>query len=110
MHTLLKLALSLAVILLATQIGKRSPSLAGLIATMPLAGLIAMVWLHADTKGDHALMAAYTRGALWGILPSILFYTVALLCFRRQLALPLVLTASFAIWLLGAAVHQWLTR
>ncbi len=106
MDFLFKLLLSNAVIILSVQIGKRFPSLAGLIATMPLAGLIVLVWLYADKRGDFDFMVLYTRGALWGILPSIAFYITALLCFGRHLSLAVVLSASFAVWLVGAVIHQ----
>jgi hypothetical protein len=42
------------------------------------------------------------------MMPTILFFAAAYLCFRRQLPLPLVLSAGFGVWLAGAAVHQWL--
>jgi uncharacterized membrane protein (GlpM family) len=104
----LKLVVSICVIVFCTQIGKRAPSLAGLIAVMPLTGLIVLIWLYTDNPGNFALMADYTKGALWGIVPSILFFVMAFICFRRQLALWIVLSASFAVWLIAAAVHQWL--
>ena len=110
MQWFLKITISLAVILAVTQIGRKSPSLAGLVATMPLAGLLALVWLHMDTHGDGPTMSAYTRGALWGIIPSLLFYAAALACFKRQLPLGAVLAISFGVWLTAAAVHQWLAR
>jgi uncharacterized membrane protein (GlpM family) len=67
-----------------------------------------LVWLHLDNPGNFTLMNNYTKGALWGILPSILFFLVAFVCFRKQLSLWIVLCASFAVWLIAAAVHQWL--
>jgi uncharacterized membrane protein (GlpM family) len=108
MQFLIKLSISVAIIVVCTQIGKKVPSLAGLIATMPLTGLIVLVWLYSENRGDHQIMVLYTRGALWGIVPSILFFLVALLCFSRQLSLPLVLVASFGAWIVGAAIHQWI--
>jgi uncharacterized membrane protein (GlpM family) len=89
------------------QLAKKLPSLAGLIATMPLAGLIVLVWLYTDHRGEPGFMVTYTRGAVWGILPSIAFYLVALLCFSRHFSLPVTLAASFAAWLVGALIHQW---
>lgn len=106
MSFLLKLLLSNAVIILSVQLGKRVPSLGGLIATMPLAGLIVLVWLYTEMQGDPDFMVLYTKGALWGILPSIAFYLTALFCFSRHLPLPVVLSASFGIWALGALIHQ----
>ena len=106
MQFILKLSISLAVIIFCTQIGKRFPSLGGLIATMPLTGLLVLVWLYSDNPGNYDLMVKYTKGALWGILPSILFFLVAYLCFERHFSLTIVLIASFGIWLVGAFVHQ----
>jgi len=102
-----KLLISLAVIVLCTQVGKRYPSLGGLIATMPLTGLIVLVWLYSENPGDKALMVRYTKSALWGIIPSIAFFTVSFLLFSRGWPLPAVLGASFAAWLVGAFIHQW---
>lgn len=106
----IKLAVTIAVIVFCTQIGRKLPSLAGLIATMPLTGLIVLMWLYFDNPGNYDLLVNYTKGALWGILPSILFFLVAFLCFQKHLSLPIVLSASFAVWLLGAIVHQWFLR
>ena len=78
------------------------------IAVMPLTGLIVLLWLYTEAPGNFNLMTEYTKGALWGIVPSILFFLVALMCFRRQLSLWIVLCASFAVWLIGAFIHQWL--
>jgi uncharacterized membrane protein (GlpM family) len=87
-------------------VGKRIPSLGGLIATMPLTGVIVLIWLYADNPGNSDLMANYTRGAMWGILPSILFYFVSFICFRKHLSIGITLCAGFAIWLIGAFIHQ----
>ncbi len=105
-----KLCVSLLVILLATQIGRKAPSLAGLIAVMPLTGLLVLLWLYWDHPGDVSLMTDYCQGALLGIVPTVLFFATALVCFRRHLPLWLVLVAGFTVWLLGAFVHQWLLR
>jgi len=106
MNFVFKLGLSIAVIILCTQIGSRLPSLAGLVATMPLTGLIVLIWLHLDHPGDTDLLLTYTKGALFGILPSILFFLVAFFCLQHRLSLPVALAVSFAIWLLGAFLHQ----
>jgi len=108
MRFLIKLSVSLCIIVLCTQIGRKLPTLAGLIAVMPLTGLIVLVWLHLDNPGNFDLMTRYCTGALWGIVPSILFFLVAFTCFRKHLSLWIVLAASFAVWLIAAAIHQLL--
>ncbi len=108
MRFVIKLLISVCVIALCAGIGRKLPTLAGLIAVMPLTGLIVLVWLYRENPGNFNLMTEYTKGALWGIVPSVLFFLVAFVCFRRHLPLWIVLCASFAVWLIGAFIHQWL--
>jgi uncharacterized membrane protein (GlpM family) len=110
MQLVVKLAISLTVILVATGIGKRWPAAAGLIGVMPLTGALVLVWLYLENKGNPEVMQSFARGALWGIVPSVLFFLVAFLCFKRQAPLSVVLAASFGVWVAGAAVHQWLLK
>ena len=108
MQFLVRLAISMTVIVFCALIGKERTSLAGLIATMPLTSLIVLVWLYSDDPANHDLMVGYTRAALWGILPSILFFIVAYYCFRKHMPFRIAVPAGFGVWLIGASVHQWL--
>lgn len=110
MPLLLKIALSLTIILIATAVGRKWPALAGLVGVMPLTGALVLVWLALDSGNDPRIMEQFSRGALWGLLPTILFFLVAWLCFRKGLPLPTVLAASFGAWLAAALVHQWALR
>lgn len=106
MRFALKLLIALAVILIAAFIGKKQPTLAGLIAVMPLTGLVVLIWLYKDNPGNFSMMSEYTKGALWGIIPTMLFFLTAFLCFRKNIVLPGVLLISFAVWICAAFVHQ----
>ena len=110
MRFLIKLLISVGIIIFCAQIGRKLPTLAGLIAVMPLTGLIVLVWLCLDNPGNFNMMTDYTKGALWGIVPSVLFFLVAFLCFHKKLSLWIVLCASFAVWLVAAFIHQLLLK
>jgi uncharacterized membrane protein (GlpM family) len=110
MQLLLKVVLSVVIILAATAIGEKLPSMAGLIGVMPLTGALVLVWMYLEHNGDPEVMRAFAKGALWGILPSILFFLVAFFCFKKHLPLPLSLVSSFGVWLAGAAVHQCILK
>jgi uncharacterized membrane protein (GlpM family) len=110
MQFLIRMAITVAIIVIFAQVGRRFPSLGGLLATMPLTSVIVLLWIYADEPGDYDLLARYVQGAFWGIIPSLIFFAVAYLCFRRQMAFPVVLSAGFGAWLVGAAVHQWLLK
>jgi len=77
---------------------------------MPLTGALVLVWIYLENRGDSVIMQNFTRGAIWGILPSILFFLVALYCFKRNFTLPVALSCSFASWFVGALIHQALLR
>jgi uncharacterized membrane protein (GlpM family) len=106
MHILVKSILSLAVILTATAVGRRWPALSGLVGVMPLTGALVLVWVALDSGSDPHVMQQFTRGALWGLLPTFLFFLVAFFCCRRGLPLPVTLVASFGAWLAAALIHQ----
>jgi uncharacterized membrane protein (GlpM family) len=107
MQILIKAVISVIIILAATGIGKKMPSTAGLIGVMPHTGALVLVWMYLASNGDPQIMQSFAKGALWGILPSILFFLVAFLCFAKHLSLSIVLVSSFGVWLAAAIVHQW---
>jgi F0F1-type ATP synthase assembly protein I len=107
---LIKLAVSNLIIVACVLIGRRFPSLGGLIATMPLTSLIVLIWLAADNPGNTRLLGDYTRGVLWGILPTIGFFIAAFICLRKGAGLPIVLVVAGSVWLCGALLHQYLLR
>jgi hypothetical protein len=94
MQIAVKIILSVAIILLDTAIGKNLPSTAGLVGVMPLTGALVLVWMSLENKGDPEIIQDFAKGALWGILPSIPFFLVPFYCFKKQLSLPIVLTAG----------------
>jgi len=110
MQMVIKIVLSVAIILAATAVGRKLPSTAGLIGVMPLTGALVLVWVYLENNGNTEIMQDVTKGALWGILPSVFFFLMALLCFKKELPLPIVLLSSFGVWLAAACVHQWLLK
>jgi uncharacterized membrane protein (GlpM family) len=107
MQLLIKIAISVAIILLATFSAKRFPSAAGLIGVMPLTGALVLAWVYLENQGDPGIMTGFAKGALWGMVPSVLFFLVAFFCLKKGFSLTIVLLSSFAAWLLAALVHQW---
>ena len=50
MQILIKAILSVVIILIATAIGKKLPSAAGLIGVMPLTGALVLVWMYVESE------------------------------------------------------------
>jgi len=110
MQIAVKIIISIIVILVATAIAKKIPSAAGLIGVMPLTGALVLAWVYLENKGDSAVMQDFARGAIWGLIPSILFFVAAFFCIKKQIPLSGILASSFGIWFIAAIIHQWLTR
>ncbi len=109
MRFILKLIISLSIILFCSQIAKKVPALAGLIAVMPLTGLLVLLWIYWDNTQHpdlSVILSTYCKAAMLGIIPSILFFFAAWLCFKKQFNIWLVLCVSFAVWLAAAFIHQ----
>jgi F0F1-type ATP synthase assembly protein I len=90
MPFIVKLLVSNLIIISCVLLGRRFPSLAGLIATMPITTLIVLLWLHSDNQGDSRLLTPFVGGVFWGIIPTLLFFAAA--------------------WLVGACVHRALLK
>jgi hypothetical protein len=110
MQFLVRLGATVAVILAAAWVGKRLPTLGGLLATMPLTGVIVMLWLGAEQPDQPQRMIDYTKGALFGLGPAVLFFVAVWLALRRGFPVWMVVPAGFGVWLLAAVIHQLALR
>ena len=105
MQIAVKIVFTVLIVLGATELGKKLPSIAGLIATMPLTSLMVMIWLSIESPDKAQTMISYSSGAFWGVIPSMMFFGAASLCYQRGMALPSVIAISFVVWIAGAGVH-----
>jgi uncharacterized membrane protein (GlpM family) len=106
----IKLFATVLIIIFCVQIGKKAPTLAGLIATAPITTLIVLLWLWSDKPGDFKLMADYTKGVLWGIIPTAIFFAAAFVCFKKNLSILPTLSISFTAWFVSAVIHQLILK
>ena len=96
MHYLAKLVITAVLIVLVSEVAKRSTLAGGLLASLPLVSVLAMVWLYVDT-GDTQRVSQLATSVFWLVLPSLLLF----LLLPRLLALglsfyPSLLLASLA--------------
>jgi F0F1-type ATP synthase assembly protein I len=106
MQFALKLLITNIIILLCVWLGKRHPSLGGLIATMPITSLLVLMWLYHSNPADRTLQTGYVSGVFFGVIPTMLFFGAAWICLKRGFPLPSTLLASFTVWFAAALIHQ----
>ncbi len=84
---LVKAAISGLLIAIISEVARRSPGWGGLLASLPLTSLLAIIWLWRDT-GDPRRVADLALGAFWFVLPSLPLFLI----------IPLLLRAGWGFW------------
>jgi hypothetical protein len=86
--------LSGVIIALIAIIGRKAPTLAALVASLPLISILGMIWLWRDTA-DAALLANHAEATFWYVLPSLPMF----------LLIPWLLRSGYSFWAaLGAGI------
>ena len=65
-----KIILSALIILIATELSKRSHSLAAFILALPLVSIIALCWIYIESK-DISKVATISQETFWYVLPTL---------------------------------------
>ena len=93
LYLLIKAAISGAIVAAVSEIARRSPGWGGLVASLPLTSLLAMVWLWRDLH-DSERVAELSVSAIWFFIPSVPLF----------IALPWLLRSGVGFWAAMAIV------
>ena len=78
-YYLTKIVITTLLIVVISEIAKRSSFFGALLASIPLVSVLAMLWLYIDTK-DVMKVSAFSTSVFWLVLPSLaLFVTLPIL-------------------------------
>jgi len=88
LYLVIKAALSGMIVAAVSEIARRYPGWGGLVASLPLTSLLAMIWLFRDTH-DPERVAELSMSALWFFMPSVPLFV----------ALPLLIRSGVPFWL-----------
>ena len=93
LYLLIKAAISGAIVAAVSEIARRSPGWGGLVASLPLTSLLAMIWLWRDSH-DSERVAELSVSAIWFFIPSVPLF----------IALPWLLRSGVGFWVAMAVV------
>ncbi len=82
-YYVLKVLLSSVIIVLISEISKRSSLAGSILASLPLMSLLAFIWLYIDTK-DVAKISSLSNGIFWLVIPSLLLFIILPYLLKRQ--------------------------
>ena len=87
LYLVIKAALSGAIVAAVSEIARRYPGWGGLVASLPLTSLLAMIWLYRDSA-DPERVAQLSTSTFWFFLPSVPLFVV----------LPMLIRAGVPFW------------
>ncbi len=96
LYLLVKAAVSGVLIAIISEVARRNPGWGGLLASLPLVSLMAMIWLWRDTH-DPQRVAEQAISTFWFVIPSLPLFMI----------IPLLIRGGWGVWpaiLIGCAV------
>lgn len=105
MLLLIKVIVSALVILVITEVAKKSGNLAGIIAVLPINIILSLLWINFETK-DVAIINQFIHAAFKGIIPLIIFLSVMFICHKKNIAFEYSFTFAIVILLVSLFVQH----
>jgi hypothetical protein len=106
-YLILKAALSGVLVMIISEVARRSPGFGGLIASLPLVSVLGIIWLWRDTS-DVTRIAAHAESTFWFVLPSLPMFLVFPALLRHGVGFWLALVLSCLLTMVLYSLMIWL--
>ena len=111
-YYMLKITVTALLIVLISEIAKRSSFIGAILASIPLISVLAMFWLYIDTK-DISKVSTLSSSVFWLILPSLSLFLVLPLLLKQGVNFYLSMLISigltvFSYWLMLSVLNHFL--
>ena len=91
-----KIAITVVLVVVISEISKRSTLLGGILASVPLVSVLAMVWLYVDTK-DVEKVAALSISVFWLVIPSLALFLVLPVMLKKGINFTMSMELALAV-------------
>ncbi len=98
-YYILKFTISAILIVIISEVSKKYSLVAGIIASLPLISLIAIIWLYLDT-GNITKVCKLSTCIFWMVLPSLSFFFFLPLLLKNKIPFIGALVISCAIMII----------
>lgn len=95
-YFIIKIAVSAVLIALISEISKRSTLWGGILASVPLVSVLAMLWLYIDTESTEKI-SEFSTSVFWLVIPSLSLFIALPLLLRMKIHFYISLPLSIAI-------------
>ena len=108
-YLLIKIAITTVLVVLVSEISRRSTLIGAVLASFPIVSLLAIIWLYIDTKSVEKVSTLATS-ILWLIAPSLSLFILLPILLRRGVsflpALVVSISVMVAAYLVTAGIAQ----
>lgn len=91
-----KIAITVLLVIAISEISKRSTLIGGILASIPLVSVLAMVWLYVDTR-DVQKVAALSTSVFWLVIPSLALFLVLPVMLKKGINFSMSMGLALAV-------------
>jgi len=107
LYFILKAAISGVLVALVSEVARRFPGWGGLLASLPVVSLLAMIWTWRDS-GDALKVAALSQSTFWFVVPSLPLFLIIPALIRGGIGFWAAIGIACAITLALYAAFFWI--
>ena len=106
LYYIIKVITSALLIVLISEISKRSTFIGGLLASIPLISILAFIWLYIDTNESEKIIdLAYS--IFWLVLPSLVLFITLPIMLRKNIGFEVAMASSIIFTLIAYGIGIW---
>lgn len=106
---IIKYAVTAGIVVLVSEIAKRTERLGALIGALPTVSILVILWLYLETRETEKI-ADYTRYSFWFVLPTLPMFLLMPWMLARGINFWLTLAACVALTVICFLLSAWLAR
>lgn len=95
-YYLVKITVTTLLVVIISEISRRSTLIGAILASVPLVSVLAMLWLYVDT-GSVVKVTQLARSVFWLVLPSLALFIVLPLLLKNGVNFYVSMAASIAV-------------
>lgn len=109
LQLVLKGVVSGLLVVVASEVARRSSVWAAILVSLPLTSMLALGWLYADTR-DSAAVADLSWAILLVVAPSVVFFVALPVLIRWGLPVPVAMAGATIVMIGAYATYAWLVE
>ncbi len=109
-YLILKTLITAIVIVVASEIAKRSSLIAGIIISIPLTTFLTLIWLYWETNSQQKIIDL-TNSTFLMVIPSLSFFIFLPILLKNNLPFGYsmagsVILTTFCYWIFSSVIHK----